>query len=343
MPATTRTISEASGAPSASPRILLIGGNRHALPLADSRAEAYVRADLGHSYTLIDSDRESGFLRGPALFVSQPAGASSERRLTAQDPRLITETGMAARVAAIVEPVLDGLGFRLVRVRLSGSAAGGVTVQIMAERPDGTFTIDDCEATSRALSPVLDVEDPIVQAYHLEISSPGIDRPLVRVGDFDRWAGYEARVEMAVAQDGRKRFRGIIGGAEGVKARLKRTDAKGDEPVDVLLPIDEIGEARLVLTDELIREALRRAKAAGRAMDDDEDEDDEIEEGFDLPDADNENEADEDLVIVRPATPRPVKAQPAPKKLKSQPGWNAGPRGPKPKGPGRYAKPKPTR
>jgi ribosome maturation factor RimP len=263
-----------------------------------------------------------------------------ELRLSADDPRLIVESGMAARVAVIVEPVLQGLGFRLVRVRLLGAAGGGTTVQIMAERPDGTFTIDDCEATSRALSPVLDVEDPIVQAYNLEISSPGIDRPLVRAGDFDRWAGYEARIEMAVAQNGRKRFKGIIEGASGTDARLKRTDVKADEPADVLLPIPEIGDARLILTDELIREALRRDKAAGRAADDEEfdDEDDD----FASSDVDHEDDPEDDIIVVRPVTPRPIRTTPAPKK--SKPGWTTdGPRGPKPKGPGRYAKPKPTR
>lgn len=282
---------------------------------------------------------------GDPLFLFQPpASPLSELRLSAEeprlneDPRLIVETGVAARVASIVEPVLEGLGFRLVRVRISGSQAGGSTLQIMAERSDGTFTIDDCEATSRALSPVLDVEDPIAAAYHLEISSPGIDRPLVRAGDFDRWAGYEARVEMAVAQAGRKRFRGFVLGAEGTHAKLKRTDVKGDEPAEVLLPIEEIGEARLVLTDDLIREALRRAKAAGRAMD--EDDEDDIDE-----DDAGETADDTDLVIVRPGTPRPVRADQAPRK-KSNPGPvrpGGGPRGPKPKGPGRYAKPKPSR
>lgn len=266
---------------------------------------------------------------------------AEEPRLS-QDTRLIVETGMAARVAAIVEPVLEGLGFRLVRVRLSGAQGGGSTLQIMAERPDGTFTIDDCEATSRALSPVLDVEDPIAAAYNLEISSPGIDRPLVRPSDFDRWAGYEAKVEMAVAQNGRKRFRGFVLGSEGTKAKLKRTDAKADEPAEVLLPIEEIGEAHLVLTDDLIREALRRAKAAGRAMDDDEDED--FDE--DGEDAAEDEPGTDDVVLVRPATPRPVRADAAPKKMKTHPhpGRNAGGgQGPKPKGPGRFAKPKPTR
>jgi len=259
--------------------------------------------------------------------------SAEEPRLN-EDPRLIVETGVAARVASIVEPVLEGLGFRLVRVRISGSQAGGSTLQIMAERSDGTFTIDDCEATSRALSPVLDVEDPIAAAYHLEISSPGIDRPLVRAGDFERWAGYEARVEMAVAQAGRKRYRGFVLGAEGTHAKLKRTDVKGDEPAEVLLPIEEIGEARLVLTDDLIREALRRAKAAGRAMDEDDEDDIDEDDAGEIAD-------DTDLVIVRPGTPRPVRAAPAPKK-KPAPGAPYS-RGPKPKGPGRYAKPKPSR
>src|SRR5882762_8730861 len=122
------------------------------------------------------------------------------------EPRLITEQGAAARVAAIAEPVLAGLGFRLVRVRVSGLS--GCTVQIMAERPDRTMTIEDCETVSRTLSPVLDVADPIDRAYRLEISSPGIDRPLVRQSDFERFAGQSVKIEMAVAIDGRRRFRG---------------------------------------------------------------------------------------------------------------------------------------
>ena len=176
--------------------------------------------------------------------------------------RLIVEPGLAARVAAIVEPVLDGLGYRLVRVRVSG--LDGCTVQIMAERPDGTMLIEDCEAASRALSPVLDVADPVDRAYRLEVSSPGIDRPLVRRSDFDRYAGNLVKVEMAVAVDGRKRFRGQLLGAEGDAARIRRDDAPAGEPADVLLPIEEMAEARLVLTDALIAESLRRGKQAER-------------------------------------------------------------------------------
>jgi ribosome maturation factor RimP len=175
----------------------------------------------------------------------------------ADEPRLITEPGRAARVAALAEPVLAGLGYRLVRVRISGFA--GCTVQIMAERPDGTMAIEDCEAVSRALSPVFDAADPIEGSYRLEISSPGIDRPLVRRSDFDRYAGHLAHVEMAVPIEGRRRFRGDLAGADGDCIRL-RCAAPGSEPADVLLRIEDMTEARLVLTDALVAQALRRSK-----------------------------------------------------------------------------------
>jgi ribosome maturation factor RimP len=179
------------------------------------------------------------------------------------EPRLIVEPGLAARVAAIIEPVLAQLSFRLVRVRISGM--DGCTVQIMAERPDGTMTIDDCELVSRALSPVLDVADPIERAYRLEISSPGLDRPLVRRSDFERFAGNVVKIEMAVAIDGRRRFRGTLLGVDGDKARVRRADAAADENPDVLLPIEEMAEAKLVLTNELIAQSLKRGKEAERA------------------------------------------------------------------------------
>jgi len=181
-----------------------------------------------------------------------------------EEPRLIIEPGRAARVAALAEPVLGSLGYRLVRVRISGAA--GCTVQIMAERPDGTMNIDDCEAVSRALSPVLDVTDPIESSYRLEISSPGIDRPLVRRSDFDRYAGHVAHVEMQVPIDGRRRFRGALAGTEGECARI-RCDAAGDQSFEVLLPIDDMIEARLVLTDALIAESLRKGKQNQRKGD----------------------------------------------------------------------------
>jgi ribosome maturation factor RimP len=178
------------------------------------------------------------------------------------DPRLIVEQGVAARVAAIVEPVLIASGYHLVRVKVSG--LDGCTVQIMAERPDGTMKVEDCEIVSRALSPVLDVSDPIDRAYRLEVSSPGMDRPLVRRSDFERFAGHELKVEMAVAINGRRRFRGLLLGVEGETARIRRSDAAPGEDSEVVLPIEDMSEAKLVLTDALIAESLRRGKAAER-------------------------------------------------------------------------------
>jgi ribosome maturation factor RimP len=178
------------------------------------------------------------------------------------DPRLIVEQGVAARVAAVAEPVIAGLGYRLVRVKLSGLS--GCTVQIMAELPDGTMTIEGCEAISRALSPVLDVADPVDRAYRLEISSPGIDRPLVRRSDFERNAGSPVRIEMTVAVEGRRRFRGRLIGVEGTAARLQRTDAAAGEVAEVLLPIDEMTDAKIVLSDDIITQSLRRGKSTER-------------------------------------------------------------------------------
>jgi ribosome maturation factor RimP len=178
------------------------------------------------------------------------------------EPRLIVEPGLAARVATIAEPVIEQLGYRLVRVKISG--AEGCTVQIMAERPDGSMAVEDCETVSRALSPVLDMADPIERAYRLEISSPGIDRPLVRKSDFDRYAGHLVKIETLIPIAGRKRFRGQLIGTEGEAARIHRDDATESEETDVLLPIEEIGEAKLVLTDDLVKQALRREKSAKR-------------------------------------------------------------------------------
>jgi ribosome maturation factor RimP len=195
-----------------------------------------------------------------------PTGDDTLQKVAASaapdDPRLIVEPGLPARVAAIAEPVIEQLGYRLVRVRVSG--AEGCTVQIMAERPDGTMTVEDCETISRALSPVFDVTDPIERAYRLEISSPGIDRPLVRRSDFERFVGHFARIETAVPFEGRRRFRGVLAGTEGEAVRIRREDAAEGEATEVLLPIEEMSEAKLVLTDELVAEALRREKSAKR-------------------------------------------------------------------------------
>jgi ribosome maturation factor RimP len=191
------------------------------------------------------------------------ANTESEHEVTSTlgEPRVIADTGVAARVASICAPVLIELGFRLVRVRVSASA--GCTVQVMAERPDGKMAIEECETASRALSPVLDAADPIDSAYRLEISSPGLDRPLVRRSDFERQAGHEVKIELDAAHQGRRRFRGILLGVEGVGARV-RCDEK-DGPAEFVLPFEDMADAKLVLTDELVAASLRRGKSEVRA------------------------------------------------------------------------------
>jgi ribosome maturation factor RimP len=182
---------------------------------------------------------------------------------TVSEPRLITETGIDARVAAIVEPVINDMGYRLVRVKLSGQ--NGLTLQIMAERPDGTMTVNDCEALSMAISPVLDVEDPIDKAYNLELSSPGIDRPMVRKSDFVTWAGHLFKCETSVMVAGRKRFRGKITDVTDEGFTLERDQpAYGEEPT-VQIPFSALAEAKLILTDDLIRDALKADKEARAA------------------------------------------------------------------------------
>jgi ribosome maturation factor RimP len=182
---------------------------------------------------------------------------------TVIEPRLITETGIDARVAAIVEPVITGMGYQLVRVKLSGQ--NGLTLQIMAERPDGTMTVNDCEALSMAISPVLDVEDPIDKAYHLEMSSPGIDRPMVRRGDFRRWAGHLVKLETSVMVEGRKRFRGKIASVSDDGFVIDRDQPAEGEKAEVEIPFSALAEARLILTDDLIRDALKADKEARAA------------------------------------------------------------------------------
>jgi ribosome maturation factor RimP len=189
------------------------------------------------------------------------------------EPRLVGETGVAARVAHLAEPVLAQLGYRLVRVRLLGQ--NGVTLQIMAERPDGTMTIEDCEAASQALSPELDVEDLIAQAYRLEVSSPGIDRPLVRLSDFRRAVGHEAKIELAQPiESGRKRFRGKLIAVEGegrdAVLLMERTDARSDEEKSVRLPLRDLDDGKLVLTEALVRAALRAGKTPNAAAEENE-------------------------------------------------------------------------
>jgi ribosome maturation factor RimP len=182
---------------------------------------------------------------------------------TVIEPRLITETGIDARVAAIIEPTIVEMGYQLVRVKLSSQ--NGLTLQIMAERPDGIMTVQDCEKLSMAVSPVLDVDDPIDKAYHLEVSSPGIDRPMVRKSDFTKWIGHVVKFETSVMVEGRKRFRGTISSVSEDAFVLEReTPAKDEDPL-VTIPFTTLAEARLILTDDLIRDALKADKAARQA------------------------------------------------------------------------------
>lgn len=223
------------------------------------------------------------------------------------EPRFTRETGVPARVAGAIEGAIKGLGYRLVRVKVT--ALNGCTVQIMAERPDGSMTVEDCEAVSRAISPILDVDDPISGAWYLEVSSPGIDRPLARRSDFARWAGHEAKLETALPVAGRKRHRGIVVGLDGEAVLIERGDARPDEEARYAIPLAEIADARLVLTDALIADSLRRGKRGDAAEPDASETDgDHAQDGRD--------------------------AAPAPR-------WRPSQTPPKPKrGPGRFAKPK---
>ena len=177
-----------------------------------------------------------------------------------REARFIRESGLAAEIAALAEPVLEDLGYRLVRVAITGS--DNTTVQIMAERPDGTMTVEDCSAVTRNLSPLLDVHDPLPGSYFLEVSSPGIGRPLVRASDFETWSGYEARIELKEMVDGRRRFRGRIEGVTDGEIRLETKLPDHSEPKVLGFAVETVAEARLVQTDELIRESLKRGKMA---------------------------------------------------------------------------------
>ena len=178
-------------------------------------------------------------------------------------PRDIIESGIDARVAAIVEPEIEALGFRLVRVQLSGQ--NGLTMQIMAERPDGMIDVSECETISRALSPLLDIEEPVQGNYHLEVSSPGIDRPLVRLSDFETWAGHVAKLETSQMINGRKRFKGTILSTNGNEVSFRREFDDSNDDRDFKICIEDMASVKLILTDDLIRESLRRDKALRQA------------------------------------------------------------------------------
>lgn len=173
---------------------------------------------------------------------------------------LIAKAAIDRRLAEIITPVIEDLGFELVRVRLMSGKTS--TLQIMAERPEGGIEVDDCAAISTAISAILDVEDLILDAYALEVSSPGIDRPLTRLKDFDMWVGYETKIETTELIDGRRRFRGSIAGTENDEVLITIEDQ--GEDVTIGLKFDWLDDAKLVLTDELIRDVLRARKDAGQ-------------------------------------------------------------------------------
>ncbi|GLQ55984.1 ribosome maturation factor RimP [Devosia nitrariae] len=171
------------------------------------------------------------------------------------EKRYIKETGLETRIAAIVEPVANDLGYALVRVKVTPE--NGCTLQIMAEDENGRFSIADCEKLSKDLSPVLDVEDPIDREYHLEVSSPGIDRPLVRRRDFEIYIGHEAKVELSDMIEGRKRFRGLIEAVDDEAVTIRLPDAPAGTDPDHRLPLTMLGEAKLVMTDALMDKARK--------------------------------------------------------------------------------------
>ena len=172
---------------------------------------------------------------------------------------LIAKTAIDRRMAEILTPVIEDMGFEVVRIRLMGGKSN--TLQIMVERPNGGIEVDECALVSTAVSAVLDVEDPLEDPYALEVSSPGIDRPLTRLKVFENWEGYEARVETTEMIDGRRRFRGLLAGVEGDEVLVNIEE--GGETITVGLHFDWLSDAKLILTDELIRDMLRARKAAG--------------------------------------------------------------------------------
>ena len=192
---------------------------------------------------------------------------------TEKEPRIIVETGVELRIAEIIDPVIADMGYRLVRVRLLNQ--NGLTLQVMAERDDSTMTVEDCEKVSMAISPVLDVEDPVDKAYHLEVSSPGIDRPMVRKSDFTRWHGHIVKCETSIMVDNRKRFRGKIAETNDEGFTIERDQVAYGEAPSVTIPFTALSEAKLILTDDLLRDALRadklaKAQAANQNGEDDE-------------------------------------------------------------------------
>ena len=227
---------------------------------------------------------------GPAFFVAKITGhvmatsaptAPTVNEIMTADMTMINETnwedtdpytvhphlvapGPAQSFLGIIAPIVAGLGFHLVRLRLTGDGSSPI-LQIMAERDDGFLDIDDCEAISNAVSPVLDVEDPISGEYALEVSSPGMARPLTRPIDFERWAGEEAKIELQMSVDGQKRFRGVLAGFNAGEALLETTIEGHSTPQTLGFSLPLIAEARLVISDHMLKSALKAGKSARQA------------------------------------------------------------------------------
>lgn len=221
--------------------------------LAQTRCRAYIPPDSGASASTPKAP--PGKFNGPRARFFVPESDMND---------LIAKAQIDRRLAEILTPVIEGMGFELVRVRFMGGKTK--TVQIMAERPDGGIEVDDCAQISTAVSAALDVEDPIEEAYTLEVSSPGIDRPLTRLKDFEAFEGYEAKIETTELIDGQRRFKGELAGVDGDEVLINV------EAGTIGLKFDWLSDAKLVLTDDLIREMLRQRKAAGTLNEDNFDE-----------------------------------------------------------------------
>ncbi len=208
----------------------------------------------GHAYIPSNSGALGSKPNAPPGNIDGPRARFfvSERPMTND---LIAKAAIDRRLAEIITPVIEDLGYELVRVRLMSGKE--TTLQIMADKPDGGIEVDDCGAISTAVSATLDVEDPILDAYTLEVSSPGIDRPLTRLKDFDMFEGYEAKLETDELIDGRRRFKGVLAGVEDDEVLINVTEGT------IGLKFEWLSDAKLVLTDELIKEMLRQRKAAG--------------------------------------------------------------------------------
>lgn len=188
--------------------------------------------------------------------LDQKSGAAPADEAGTLDTHLVAASGQPRKIFQLIRGPAEGANFEIVRVRYG--LHDGHTLQIMAERPDGSMVVADCEELSRILSAILDVEDPISSEYNLEVSSPGIDRPLTRPKDFIRWAGFEARVELGEAIDGRKRFRGLLHGFEDGEVLIEHEVEGFAEKQVIGLPFRQLSEAKLIMSDDLIRESLKR-------------------------------------------------------------------------------------